>query len=91
MRCERLVLSGDALDTVARLRALIPAPGSVTETVAEILAEVRSHGDEALSAYTRRFDTAGASPAPLLVSDAELEDAQRRLDPAVRSGLEQAI
>jgi histidinol dehydrogenase len=91
MRCERRVLSADAAAVATELRALVPAPHSVQSTVAEIIAQVRAIGDEAIRDYTRRLDTGGSEPGPLRVTEAELEAAADRLDPAVHAGLLQAI
>ncbi|MFL5829093.1 MAG: histidinol dehydrogenase [Solirubrobacteraceae bacterium] len=93
MRCERFELrAGEDPAALAReLRELVPAPASVQDAVAEIIAQVRSSGDEAIREYTRRFDTGGAEPKPLLVDPAETSDAAERLDDAVRTGLEGAI
>src|SRR5690348_3697319 len=91
MRCERITAADDPAATTAALRDLIPAPDSVTEIVAEIIAEVRAHGDTALIDYTRRFDTAGNDPPPLVVDQVDLEAAANRLDPLVRHGIERAI
>jgi len=94
MQFDRLVLggAGEAPRTLAReLRALIPAPEFVQERVAEILAQVRSAGDEALIEYTRRFDTDGLQPPPLKVTDDELDQAAAALQPSIRRGLERAI
>src|SRR5437588_311635 len=55
MRCERLLL-GD--ETAGVLRGLTAAAESVRELVAEIISEVRTHGDTALLDYTQRFDPA---------------------------------
>src|SRR5689334_8424593 len=74
-----------------KLRELAPAPSSVQDAVAEIIAQVRNSGDEAIRGYTRRFDTDGAEPKSLLVDAAELSDAAERLDDGVRTGLEDAI
>ncbi len=90
MRCERLVL-GDAAATAESLRTLVPAPDSVRETVAEIIADVRARGDAALLEYTRRFDTGGEEPLPLLVTDGALDAAAAALDQPVRHGIERAI
>jgi histidinol dehydrogenase len=87
---EPLLLSGDPVALAAELRALVPDPGSVSGAVAEIIAGVRAGGDGAVREYTRRFDTAGAEPEPLLVSGDELDAAVERLDPEVRAGLEHA-
>ena len=91
MRSERLALGGDPAALAAALRALVPAPQSVSAAVEEIIAAVRTGGDEAVRELTRTFDTAGAEPAPLQASDAELDAAAERLDPAVRAGLMTAI
>lgn len=90
MRCELVTLAGDPVAFAGELRALVPAPESVKDTVADIVTGVRARGDVALRAYTRRFDTAGSDPGPLQVTEAELDGALARLDPAVREGLERA-
>jgi histidinol dehydrogenase len=91
MQCERLLLAADPAELAVELRALVPTPDSVQEAVVEIIAAVRAGGDEAILQYTRRFDTGGAQPEALRVTDAELKAAVERLDPAVGNGLEQAI
>ncbi|HLI59816.1 MAG TPA: histidinol dehydrogenase [Solirubrobacteraceae bacterium] len=91
MRSERQVLSGDAVTLARELRELVPAPESVSDTVAEIIERVRASGDDALRYYTREFDTRGATPASLVVPDAELDTALERLDDDIRAGLELAI
>jgi histidinol dehydrogenase len=91
VRCERQALSGDAATLARELRELVPAPQSVSETVTEIIARVRASGDDALRYYTREFDTHGATPASLVVPDAELDTALERLDDDIRAGLELAI
>jgi histidinol dehydrogenase len=90
MQCELELVAGDPAALAAELRALVPGPASVRDGVAEIIADVRSRGDEALRDYTRRFDTAGAEPAALRVALGELEAAASDLHPDVRAGLEQA-
>jgi len=90
MRCELVAITDPAV-TAAELRALIPGPESVAETVSEIIGNVRSGGDAAVLAYTRELDTSGAEPRPLVVEERDLDAAAEQLDPTVRSGLEQAI
>ncbi len=46
--------------------------GAVDEVVAQILAEVRARGDEAVLDYTRRFDRLELRPDTLRVADAEI-------------------
>ena len=50
-----------------------------TEIVAEIIAEVRKRGDQALLDYTRKFD--GASLSALQVSEEEIEEAFSLVEP----------
>jgi len=63
----------------------------VKEQVAEILAEVRRRGDEAVLDYTERFDKAELAPEQLRVDARELEAAVGVLEPAVLEGLRTAI
>jgi histidinol dehydrogenase len=91
VQSDQVTLGGDPAVLAAEFRALLPAPESVQEAVAEIITHVRATGDDALRYYTRQYDTGGAQPAALQVPEAELDTALERLDPAVRSGLERAI
>ena len=91
MLCEQLVLSGEPRVLAAQLRELVPAAATVGEAVAEILAQVRGHGDAAVVDYTRRFDTGGADPKPLVVTDNELTQARETLDRRIEAGLSTAI
>jgi histidinol dehydrogenase len=63
----------------------------VKEQVAEILAEVRRRGDEAVLDYTERFDKAELAPEQLRVDARELEASVGVLEPAVLDGLRTAI
>ena len=90
MQCE-LVVAADPAATAAELRALVPGAASVAGAVSEIIAAVRSRGDEAVLSYTRQLDTGGSEPKPLVVEDAELDAAAAELEPAVRSGLDHAV
>ena len=90
MRCERIEISGDPGAAAARVRALAPAPASVSETVAQIVAAVRDGGDRALRELVARLDSGGvAPPDALLVDPAELDPALLHGD--LRAGLETAI
>jgi histidinol dehydrogenase len=96
MRIERLdraavaALGGPAT-AAARIRELIPAADTVAAQVAEIVARVRAEGDAAVLDYTRRFDTQGAEPLGLRVSDDELDEALKRLPLELVAGLQVAI
>lgn len=64
----------------------------VQHAVQEILDAVRREGDEALLAYTRRFDgwATGATAADLQIPPAELAAARDRIAPELREALESA-
>jgi histidinol dehydrogenase len=89
MDAERLTLHGDPAAFAARLRARVPAPGSVAMAVGEIIEQVRETGDGAVIDFSERFDDVQIDS--LLVDEADLERAEEALDPPVRSGLERAI
>jgi histidinol dehydrogenase len=59
--------------------------------VAEILADVRKRGDDAVLDYTERFDHAELAPEQLRVDARELEASIGVLEPAVLDGLRTAI
>jgi histidinol dehydrogenase len=90
VRIERIEVGGDAVAAAAAVRALAPAPASVSEAVAEIVGAVRDGGDRALRELVARFDTGGAPPPDSLRLAPEDLDA-RLLDPDVRAGLDVAI
>jgi histidinol dehydrogenase len=93
VRSERFALAdeNDAAALAGRVRGLVPAPASVHDTVAEIIAAVREEGDAALDRYTRRFDTKRRKPPPLRVSADALSAALAALADDVRAGLQTAI
>ena len=61
---------------------------NVTETVAEILKQVRERGDEALREYTAKFDHAELES--LLVSQEEMDEAMAQIEPEFLAVLEKA-
>ena len=85
---ERLaVVAEDAEAVAADVRGLVPAPASVHDVVAGILASVAEGGDAALLMHERRFGTAEAA---IRVAADELAAALEALDPGVRAGLDRA-
>ncbi|AOS98767.1 Histidinol dehydrogenase [Microbulbifer aggregans] len=63
----------------------------VEETVAEILREVRAHGDVAVISYTNQFDRRQLQAAgDFMVSASELQAARERVAPEARRALEAA-
>jgi histidinol dehydrogenase len=96
MRLQRLSTAqidglGDPRRVAVHLRSLVPAGESVAEAVREIVADVRARGDAAVRDYTSRFDTDGAAPEALLVSQEELDEALKLLDLELVAGLQVAI
>jgi histidinol dehydrogenase len=91
MRIERFRVDGDPAAVVAEIRAMAPTAESVADAVAEIVADVAERGDAAVADATRRFDTGGAEPPPLVVPPAELETALNALDPEVRAAIQLAV
>ena len=75
----------------AAFAALLAAKREVSEdvdaTVASIIAEVRSGGDDALAALTRRFDGHGESAAALRVTKPEIDAAMAACEPAALDAL----
>jgi histidinol dehydrogenase len=88
VQLERRVLD-DPAALVREIRALAPAPPSVSAAVAEIVAAVAAEGDAAVRRFTARFDA--DPPPPQRVAPEEPGLALAVLDPAVRAGLEVAI
>jgi histidinol dehydrogenase len=96
MRIERLDVQavarlGGPGGAAGHVRELVPDGASVQEAVREILASVSRDGDRAVIDYTRRFDTAGAEPRPLVVGAEELDEAIKLLPRELIAGLQVAI
>ncbi|MFM7346738.1 MAG: histidinol dehydrogenase [Tagaea sp.] len=60
---------------------------AVDGVVAEIVAGVRERGDEALFAYTKRFDRLALTPKSIRVSRAEIAAARKACDPRALEAL----
>jgi len=75
----------DAADVAARVRALVPAPASVAEVVAGIVASVREGGDAALVEHERRFG--GGSRGEAGEASADDEPSGRGRKPLGEAGL----
>jgi histidinol dehydrogenase len=96
MRIERLGVAdvarlGGKRAAAQHVRALIPDGASVEQVVREIVQAVREEGDEAVREYTRRFDTAGNEPRPLIVASEELDAAITELPLELVAGLQVSI
>ncbi|MEO1468506.1 MAG: histidinol dehydrogenase, partial [Pseudomonadota bacterium] len=88
------LLRHDAPDFDTRFRALTLAKrdsdAGVDGVVAELLADVRARGIEAVLELTRRFDRWEATEATLAFTEAEIDAAVARVPPAEREALELA-
>ena len=62
-----------------------------TEVVGKILDDVRENKDRALFEYTERFDKATLTKETIRVTEAEIEEAYQKLDPAVLDVIRKAI
>ena len=87
------ILDWEALSASERRAALArpaqDARGEIETVVRQVIAKVRADGDEALHAYTRRFDQVEVTD--LAVSAEELSQAEQKLTSQQRSALECAI
>jgi histidinol dehydrogenase len=95
---ELLILSSDPdfEAKVIQLRSdmLLAARGGETEqnqTVAEVLAEVEQRGDEAVAAYTEKFDQVALDPDQFRITGDVLTQAHEAMDGALLATLRQAI
>ena len=70
---------GGPAGAARQIRSLVSAGPAVEAAVREIVDAVRARGDEAVLTYTRKFDTAGGEPRPLVVSPQELDAAIKEL------------
>ena len=71
-------------------RRALPEAG-VRDLVAEIISQVAAKGDDALIAYTRRFDGATLSRKDLWVSAAEFAAARKAVTPATREAVRRSL
>lgn len=65
--------------------------GKFEAAVAEILEKVKSEGDSALFAYTKKFDKAEVTKETIRVTDAEIEEAYAQIDPALLDVIRKAL
>ena len=65
--------------------------GKFESTVADILAKVKSEGDAALFAYTKEFDKAEVNKEHIRVTEAEIQEAYDKIDPALLEVIRKAL
>ncbi|MEI6606678.1 MAG: histidinol dehydrogenase [Verrucomicrobiota bacterium] len=71
-------------------RRALPEPG-VRDLVSEIIAEVAARGDQALLAYTKRFDGADLKLKGIFVSEAEFAAAGESVSAATKSAVARSL
>lgn len=65
--------------------------GAYSDTVQEIVETVKRDGDKAVFAYTREFDKAEISSESLKVTDQEIEEAMKEVDPELMEILQKSM
>ena len=65
--------------------------GAYADTVQEIVETVKRDGDQAVFAYTREFDKAEISSESLKVTDQEIEEAMKEVDPELMEILQKSM
>lgn len=73
---------------IALERPAITEGAMITKAVADVIEQVREHGDKALQQLTEKFDR--FSPESIRVTPAEIDAASDRLSPEMKQALEQA-
>ena len=86
---RQLPWNDDVVATVARLRALAPAPAEVQAAAAAIVADVRARGDAAVREQTARLDRVELAEE-YAVPAAEIAAQLEALSPKLRAALEAA-
>jgi histidinol dehydrogenase len=82
---------GDPDGVALHLRGLVKGSESVRDEVQKIVADVKDRGDVALVEYTKKLDTGGKDPRPLLVPEETLDEALKKLDLDLVAGMQVAI
>lgn len=65
-------------------------PAGIEKTVSRIITDVKRSGDPALFAYTKKFDNLALTPATARVTDKEINDAEKSVNPVVLKALKKA-
>ena len=83
-------------DTIDELlsRLLKRSPTNYTQfesVVADVIAKVRTEGDAAVFAFTKKFDGADIDASNIVVTDAEIEEAYREVSPELLDVIRKAL
>lgn len=65
--------------------------GKFEAAVADILANVKEKGDEALFSYTKKFDKVEVTPETIRVTEAEIEEAYKAVDASLLEVIRKAL
>ena len=76
------------LDMLVRRPAV---PPEIERTVAEILADVRENGDDALCRFLEKIDKVKLAPEQFRVTDKEIREAEKSASPAARRAISLAL
>jgi histidinol dehydrogenase len=91
VRIQRFDWDGGEPEVLAgEIRALQPPLGEVSESVAEIIAQVRGGGDTAVAELEARFGEGPSTPESFRQPEEAMRSAASKLDPDLRSALETA-
>ena len=89
---RHLLTEASISDILASLLKRSPHQYSEYEaTVNDIIARIREQGDEALFAYTKEFDHASVTADTIRVTDAEIKEAYREVEPKLLSVIQKAL
>ncbi len=88
-----LDVNKDTIDELlSRLLKRSPTNYSQYESVvADVIAKVRTEGDAAVFAYTKKFDGADINASNIVVTDAEIEEAYREVSPELLDVIRKAL
>lgn len=89
-----IILNNTQSDFNSQIQALLDNPrglsADVSDTVKEIIKNIRKNGDQALLEYTQKFDDPSATLESLIVTSDELEPAEKSLDSDLKAALQLA-
>lgn len=91
MRTLRLTKENRSRIQANMLKRSPDSYGTYEKTVREILANVRENGDQALFSYTKQFDKADINASNIRVTDAEIKEAYKKVDPELLAVIRKAI
>ena len=76
--------------TVTKFLERSAFPEEAEKAAAEVLADIRAHGDGAVAGYVAKFEGAKLAPRQFRVSDAELVRAESKVSPVIKRAVRDA-